>query len=121
LIVPALLTCCVTSVDLIQVARNMAERRRGPKPESEWNESGIWQRVADNPATYIPKGYPKSALRGEKEGTWIVDERDGKKLFVPNVNADGYEPGVLLGEAAKITSWHARQTIFTRPGVLVMP
>ena len=116
-----LLTSCVTSFDLGEAIRAKAERSRGPQPESAWNGSGAWQRVAENPATYIPKGYPASAPRSNKDGTWVVDERDGKRLFVPNVTVDGYPPGVLLGEAKKITNWSPRQIRVTRPGFIIVP
>ena len=120
-LLPCLLPSCVTSIDLVEVARGAAERRRGPQPESAWNQLGIWQRVSENPATYIPKGYPSSAPRSTKDGTWVMDERDGKRLFVPKENVGTFEPKVLLGEARKITNWRPRQLNDTQPGVIIMP
>ena len=116
-----LLISCVTSIDLIDVAQNIAKRSRGPLPESEWNALGIWQRVADNPATYIPKGYPITAPRGDKEGTWAVDQRDGKRLFVPKEKIGNLEPSVLMGEAQKISQQSPIINTYTRPGILIMP
>jgi hypothetical protein len=115
-----LLGSCVTSIDLVEVARATAEKQRGPAPEAEWNAKGVWQRVADNPATYIPKDYPASAPRGTAEGTWVIDQRDGKRLFVPRAPVGGYPPAVLLGDAKKVTNWQARQITSTQPGVIVM-
>ena len=115
-----LLGSCVTSIDLVEVARSSAEKRQGPSPEAEWNAKGVWQRVAENPATYIPTGYPASAPRGTAEGTWVVDQRDGKRLFVPKTAVGDYPPAVLLGDAKKVTNWQARQITSTSPGVIVM-
>ena len=112
------LTSCVTNVDLIEVARGQAERRRGPKPEAVWNQSQLWERVADNPPTYIPTGYGRSTPRTETEGTWVVDERDGKRLFAPNVKVGDLEPGVLRGEARKATTWSPREYTSTAPGIM---
>lgn len=47
------LTSCVTSIDLVEAARGMAERTEGAKPESEWNAIGTWKKISDQPATYI--------------------------------------------------------------------
>jgi hypothetical protein len=116
-----LLTSCVTSVDVSEMARSAAERRRGPRPESEWNTFGIWRRIANNPATYIPRDYSVSAPRGKADGSWVVDVRDGKRLFVPNKKVGDYESSVLMGEAKKITNWQAREIISTVPGIMVMP
>jgi hypothetical protein len=120
-LLPGLLTSCVTSFDLVEVTRGAAERRRGPQPESAWNAVGLWQRVSENPATYIPQGYPASAPRSNRDGTWVMDVRDGKRLFVPNVTVEGYPPGVLLGEAKKITNWSPRQIHNTQPGFIAIP
>jgi hypothetical protein len=97
-----LLTSCVV-VDPWEFSHSVAQRRRGPLPESEWNARGLWQRVATSPATYIPKGYPVSAPRDDAHGTWLVDQRDGKRVFVPDVKVGDLEPGVLIGEARKFT------------------
>lgn len=120
LLAVGLLESCVTSIDLVEVARSTAEKQRGVTPEAEWNVKGVWQRVAENPATYIPTGYPASASRGTAEGTWVVDQRDGKRLFVPKAAVGGYSPAILLGDAKKVTNWQARQITSTTPGVIVM-
>jgi hypothetical protein len=115
-----LLNGCVHHVDLIEVAGAAADRRKGPLPESQWNRPGLWQRVADTPPTYIPVGYPRSAPRTEKEGTWVVDKRDSKRLFVPNTEVNGIGAGVLMGEAIKVTNWPVREMSQTRPGILAL-
>jgi hypothetical protein len=78
---------------------------RSLKPEAAWNEAGLWQRVADKPPTYVPTGYGVNRPRGERDGVWITDRRDGKKFFVPGEPVRGTSPGVLLGEACKITDF----------------
>jgi len=94
-----------TSGVLPDLAAVRQERRAGPAPESEWNRLGLWQKVAADPPTYTPTGYPPSLPRTELEGKWFVDQRDGKRLFVPNIAVGAYRPGVLRGEAAKHTNW----------------
>lgn len=118
---PMLPASCVTSIDLIETTQNIAKRGRGPAPESEWNALGIWRCVADQPATYIPKDYPASAPRGETQGSWIVDKRDGKRLFVPKVKVGDLELGVLMGEARKVSQWSPIINTHTRPGFIFMP
>jgi hypothetical protein len=80
---------------------------RSLKPEAAWNEAGIWQRVSDKPPTYVPTGYAATRPRGEHDGLWITDRRDGKRFFVPHEPVRGTSPGVLLGEACKITDYQA--------------
>jgi hypothetical protein len=111
---------CVYSVDMIEVAKASSDRRKGPLPESEWNAPGFWQRVGDTPPSYIPAGYARSAPRTEKVGTWVVDQRDGKRLFVPNTPVDGKSPGVWMGEARKVTNWPARETTRSTPGIMTL-
>ena len=75
----------VIVADKLAEQRQRAGRRRLPVvPESEWNLHGLWERVGSAPATYIPKGYGRNSPRGEGAGTSFVDQRDGKRLFVPN-------------------------------------
>jgi hypothetical protein len=115
-----MLTSCVTQIDLAEAARGSAEKRRGPAPESEWNAKGVWQRVSTNPATYIPNGYPATAPRDAGAGIWVIDQRDGKRLFVPKIAVSGYQPAVLLNDAKKVTHWSPRQIAQTYPGIMVM-
>ncbi len=82
-----------------------AERKAGPQPESEWNKTRLWRKVGDSPATYIPRAYAVTASRGDSAGKWIVDQRDGKRLFVPHTSVGGLTPGVLEGEALNATNW----------------
>lgn len=74
-----------------------------PKPESEWNEMGLWRKVGSAPATYVPKGYVSSPQDGPS-GRWLIDERDGKRLFVPAASHLGYSHQVWESEARKITA-----------------
>jgi hypothetical protein len=113
-----LFSSCSTSVNMIEVARGMKERGGDPPPETEWNRLGLWQRVADEPPTYIPTGYSASSPRTETEGTWIVDERDGKRLFVPNEKIGIHTPGAMIGEAKKVTTWTPRNHTTTSPGIM---
>lgn len=99
--------------DLISASN---ERKAGPVPESEWNEHGLWQKVADEPAVYIAAGYPSDSPRTEEVGDWFVDERDGKRLFVPDEAVGKCSPGILRGEATKITNWQlSYKKAFTDP------
>jgi hypothetical protein len=50
-----------------------------------------------------------------------VDQRDGKRLFVPNEKVGDMEPGVLKGEAQKISQQSPIIKTYTRPGILIMP
>ena len=68
-------------------------------PEAYWNVEGVWGRVSDNPATYQPVGY--AGKLDEASGEWIVDKRDGKRFFVPNVEVGGVSPAVLRRDAIK--------------------
>jgi hypothetical protein len=97
MVIVALLSGCSTEW--------LAEHKRGPKPESEWNNLGIWHRVGDTPPTYVPTGYGANQPRTDKDGMWFVDKRDGKRLFVPNHAVGHMDRGVLLGEAKKVTDW----------------
>jgi hypothetical protein len=113
-----LLTSCSTSVNLVEVIHGEVKRHREPEPEATWNRMQLWQRVADDPPTYIPTGYGVSAPRTVSEGTWLVDERDGKRMFVPKTKVGDNEPGVLIGEATKITSPSPREYLHTSPGIM---
>jgi hypothetical protein len=112
-------TGCVTSINPIEAVRAANDRRGRPEPESVWNRHGFWQRVGNEPPSYIPSGYAKSAPRTDKHGIWVVDKRDGKRLFVPNTPVDGKSPGVWKGEAAKVTHWPVRELSSTAPGIIV--
>ena len=81
------------------------ERKAGPLPDSEWNKHGLWEKVADDPAVYVAAGYSVSSPRTEEVGDWFVDVRDGKRLFVPRAKVGNVSPGILRGEATKITHW----------------
>lgn len=115
------LNACVTEFHLVDLAQDVARSHRKAEPESEWNESKNWKRVSDNPATYIPTVYSDLAPRTEKEGVWLVDKRDSKRMFVPNGIGGLISTGVLIGEARKITNNIKRSYISTEPGILTMP
>ena len=84
-----------------------AERMRGPKPESEWNSTGIWYRVEGDPPTYLPVGFSRNLPRTGNEGEGVIDERRSaeKRLFVPYFGANDHSFGVLKGEAKKACQW----------------
>lgn len=92
------------TVNLPEYLSSVRDRHKGPAPESEWNAMGLWRRVADTPPTYIPKAYPLTAPRDDTHGVWLVDARDAKRVFAPKSKVGGIEPGVLLGEARKVTN-----------------
>jgi hypothetical protein len=76
-----------------------------PKPAEDWNALKIWQQVHSTPPTYVPTGYAARQPRTDRDGTWFTDKRDGKRLFVPNQTVRGMTPGVLVGEAKKVTGY----------------
>ena len=90
---------------LIDYFDKRSERKKGVLPESEWNRLGLWRQVADDPPTYIPDGYSDESPRTEQDGTWYIDKRDGKRVFVPDMKVGDYGPSVLQAEATKVTSW----------------
>ena len=83
-----------------EIARHVREKKHAP-PESEWNGARIWTRVAAQPATYIPTGYPTRAPRSAAHGEWIEDARDGKRFFVPKGGIDGLNEAVIRKDALK--------------------
>lgn len=87
------------------------EHGKGPVPEAEWNESGVWRRISNDPPTYLPIGYRTSLPRDERAGVWVLDQRDGKRLFVPNEGVGGYSHNVLMAEAHAATNWRFRSRI----------
>jgi hypothetical protein len=73
------------------------------KPDADWNSLHLWHQVATQPPTYVPADYGADRPRTDRDGTWFTDQRDGKRLFVPKQAVRGMEPGVLAGEAKKVT------------------
>lgn len=114
-----LLPITVPATAVVRKVEEGNEHRKGPSPESEWNRIGIWYRVSDHPLTYLPKGYGRNLPRTEQAGTWVVDQRDGKRLFVPNGGADGFSSRVLLAEAKRATDWEVRRSLKITPETLV--
>ena len=90
----------------IQKAKAYHRLHQPAPPESEWNASGVWVKVADTPARYIPSAYSRSASRAASAGQWFGDDRDGKQLFVPRNGVGVWPEGTLRGEAIRITMWH---------------
>lgn len=95
------------------------EHRKGPVPESEWNRNHLWYRISDHPAVYLPNGYGRHLPRTEQAGTWVIDQRDGKKLFVPKAGVDGITYRVLLADAKSATNWQARPSLKITPQSLI--
>jgi hypothetical protein len=85
--------------------RARRERDRGLLPESKWNEFGLWKKIKNEPATYIPAEYPKNSPRTDEDGQWFSDHRDGKRFFVPNYIEGPYSASVLSVEAAANVDW----------------
>lgn len=92
----------ITTASLAALTLLLSSCAGKPVAEAEWNHLKIWQRVGDNPTTYIPSGYAANRPRTEHDGTWFVDKRDGKRLFVPDQKVGEWSPGVLAGEAKKV-------------------
>jgi hypothetical protein len=63
--------------------------------------ASLWDRVADEPPTYIPKGYAKGAPRTKSQGEWYSSKRDGRRFFVPDDGAAGNGAGVLRRSALR--------------------
>jgi hypothetical protein len=88
-------TCVSATTVLRRKVQESNERRKGPIPESEWNRNHLWYRVSNQPQIFLPKGYGRHLPRTEQAGTWVIDERDGKRLFVPKEGVDGISCRVL--------------------------
>ena len=88
------------SADLARPALNLV---RGSNDERVWNDAGVWVRVADSPKTYLPAGYDPQAPRTDAAGDWVIDEKDGKRFFIPKRGANGYSRDILFAEAWSIT------------------
>jgi hypothetical protein len=82
-----------------------------PKADADWNSLKIWQQVATHPPTYVPTGYGANQSRTDRDGTWFTDKRDGKHIFVPKRSVRGLEPGVLSGEAKKVTGYEGKDRL----------
>lgn len=95
------------------------EHRKGPIPESEWNRNQLWVRVSSQPAVFLPKGYGRHLPRTQNDGTWVIDERDGKRLFVPKDGVDGISYRVLLADAKSATTWQPRPSLKITPESLI--
>lgn len=110
---------------LPQVINGLGEeaviRTSGPIPESKWNRARIWQRVRDDPATYLPVGYPKGAPREDSQGEWVVDKRDEKRFLIPHEGVDSWSRNVLFGEATKISDPRRGYKGFKRLNPLANP
>lgn len=78
------------------------------KPDADWNSLHLWHQVATQPPTYVPTGYGPDRPRTDRDGTWFTDQRNGKRLFVPKQAVRGWEPGVLAGEAKKVTGYDSK-------------
>ncbi len=116
-----MLASCMSTIHLGELIQGDSDRYGKLLPETEWNNLGIWQRISEQPATYIPQGFGVSAPGGENDGRWFVDKRDGKRLFVPNGKVGEISNGVLEGEAMKIVGQGSRQSLFNRPGIRTRP
>ena len=94
---------------LSEIQERAARRKQPPVPESVWNHTGMlspgrWHRIGTSPARYIPRVIGSITPHGPGDGTWFVDERDGKRLFVPNTIVDGVSPKDFRRMAVEITN-----------------
>lgn len=69
-----------------------------PSPESEWNRERTWKKIGETPPSYVPYLYEGTP---GADGEWLIDERDGKRFFIPKEELDGLSPTVLRAEAYK--------------------
>lgn len=107
-----------TMMEAVNRVDEAREHRKGPIPESEWNNVKLWYRISAAPPTYLPKGFSRSRTRNESTGTWFIDERDGKRLFVPKGGAGGIPETVLMTEARNATQWRKRENYFLNPDAM---
>src|SRR6187455_1674477 len=63
----------------IEIIGAHASLRKPAPPESEWNASGVWVKVSNEPARYVPRAYGRKTRTGAADGRWYRDERDGKQ------------------------------------------
>ena len=84
------------------------EHAKGPIPEAVWNSDGLWYRSDDHPPTYLPKGYSRERSLGPSAGSWMVDERDGKRLFIPKGGVGDIPEGTFRSVARYATRWQPR-------------
>ena len=99
----------------IQDWKRQQREKKNPPPEEEWNRAGVWVKVSEEPATYIPGGYSLKAPRTEAAGEWFVDKRDGKKLFVPANGTAVWSKSILRVEAIKATTVRKSKIEFESP------
>jgi hypothetical protein len=90
------------------MASEAVEHAKGPIPESEWNKDNLWYRVSDAPPSYLPKGFSRGRSTGPYAGTWMVDERDGKRLFIPKGGLGDIPEGTFQSVAQYATQWRPR-------------
>jgi hypothetical protein len=110
--------CGIVTVPLAVAAKPIAiasegvsesiEHSKGPIPETVWNEDKLWYRVADSPPTYLPQGYSRDRSLGPSAGSWMVDERDGKRLFIPKGGVGDIPEGTFRSVARYATQWKPR-------------
>ena len=94
---------------LSEIEQRAMRRKQPPEPESVWNHPGywnspMWRRIGSAPASYVPRGMETATLANVRDGTWHVDTRDGKRLFVPNTGVDGLTPKDHRRRAVEITN-----------------
>lgn len=75
--------------------------------------------MSNQPQIFLPKGYGRHLPRTEQAGTWVIDERDGKRLFVPKEGVDGISYRVLLADAKSATAWQPRPSLKITPESLI--
>lgn len=91
------------------------EHAKGPIPEADWNHDKLWYRIADAPPTYLPKGYSRGRSLGPNAGSWMVDKRDGKRIFIPKGGVGDIPEGTYRSVARYATQWQPHDKAMGSP------
>lgn len=92
---------CLLAAALVSCGSSPLERG-----VSDWNDAGVWKRVAGEGAgaSYVPRDLPARAEQSSANGTWVTDPNDGCRFFVPDHGTKAYSPGILRAEVKKATN-----------------
>ena len=61
----------------------------------------LWTLVADDPPTYVPKGYPAGAPRPKAKGKWITSKKTDARFFVPESGTSEMDSATLRRSAIR--------------------
>ncbi|BCX48051.1 hypothetical protein HAHE_19590 [Haloferula helveola] len=63
-------------------------------------ETGHWYRARTNPPTYYPKGLPREAPTGYRQGSWVyAGDSAGTRFFIPDRGSADLSSRELTSEA----------------------